>query len=296
MTPVHLLETSDIDLDALAKRSADHKYGHGHALVLAGGPGKTGAARLAARGALRIGAGLVTLGAPPAAYHESAMHLTAIMLRRIADRPGLDAALEDPRLNALCLGPGLGQERARDLVPAALKTARPTVLDADALSAFADTPDTLFDALHDACVLTPHGGEFARLFPDLAEKLSGVPTTGPAYSRVDAARAAARRAGCTLLLKGPDTVIADPGGRCLLNAAVYDRAAPWLATAGAGDVLAGFITGLLARGFPPLKAAGTAAWLHVECARSFGPGLIAEDLPEQLPQVFRDLLNGRCGA
>ena len=295
MTPVHLLETSDIDLDALAKRSADHKYGHGHALVLAGGPGKTGAARLAARGALRIGAGLVTLGAPPAACHESAMHLTAVMLRRIADRAGLDAALEDSRLNALCLGPGLGQERARDLVPAALKAARPTVLDADALSAFVDTPDTLFDALHHACVLTPHGGEFARLFPDLSEKLSGTPTTGPAYSRVDAARAAARRAGCTLLLKGPDTVIADPDGRCLLNAAVYDRAAPWLATAGAGDVLAGFITGLLARGFPPLKAAGTAAWLHVECARSFGPGLIAEDLPEQLPQVFRDLLNDRCG-
>ena len=114
-------------------------------------------------------------------------------------------------------------------------------------------------------------------------------TTGPAYSKVDAAREAAAQAGCVVLLKGPDTVIADPVGACGINAAVYDRAAPWLATAGSGDVLAGFITGLLARGFAPFDAACTAAWLHVECARSFGPGLIAEDLPEELPKVFRRL-------
>ena len=142
--------------------------------------------------------------------------------------------------------------------------------------------------LHDKCVLTPHGGEFARLFPDIAKKLNETPTNGPAYSKVDATREAAKRAGCVVLFKGPDTVIADPDGRCSINSAHYDRAAPWLATAGSGDVLAGFITGLLARGFDPMSAAETAAWLHVECARSFGPGLIAEDLPEELPKVFRD--------
>ena len=114
-------------------------------------------------------------------------------------------------------------------------------------------------------------------------------TKGPAYSKVDATREAAKRAGCTVLFKGPDTVIADQKGRCAINSSAYDRAAPWLATAGAGDVLAGFITGLLARGFDPMQAAETAAWLHTECALSFGPGLIAEDVPEELPKVFRSL-------
>jgi NAD(P)H-hydrate repair Nnr-like enzyme with NAD(P)H-hydrate dehydratase domain len=147
----------------------------------------------------------------------------------------------------------------------------------------------LFGKLHDKCVLTPHGGEFARLFPDIAEKLDAPAITGPAYSKVDANREAAKRAGCVVLFKGPDTAIAAPAGRCSINSAHYERSAPWLATAGSGDVLAGFITGLLARGFSPMHAAETGAWLHVECARKFGPGLIAEDLPEQLPAVFRDL-------
>ncbi len=126
-------------------------------------------------------------------------------------------------------------------------------------------------------------------FPDIAKRLREEPTSGPAYSKVDATREAAKRAGCVVLFKGPDTVIAAPDGACGINSAHYDRAAPWLATAGSGDVLAGFITGLLARGFAPMQAAETAAWLHVECARKFGPGLIAEDLPEMLPEVFRDL-------
>ena len=165
---------------------------------------------------------------------------------------------------------------------------RALVLDADALTILAQNPG-LFAALHENCVLTPHAGEFARLFPDIAAKLAAPATKGPAYSKVDATRAAAARAGCTVLYKGPDTVIADPSGRCAINSAHYERAAPWLATAGSGDVLAGFIAGLLARGFAPMQAAETAAWLHVECARKFGPGLIAEDLPEQLPAVFRDL-------
>jgi hydroxyethylthiazole kinase-like uncharacterized protein yjeF len=165
---------------------------------------------------------------------------------------------------------------------------RAVVLDADALTLLARDAG-LFGMLHDRCVLTPHGGEFARLFPDIAAKLEAVAVTGPAYSKVDATREAAKRAGCVVLFKGADTVIASPDGTCAVNAAVYDRAAPWLATAGSGDVLAGFITGLLARGFAPQQAAETGAWLHVECARSFGPGLIAEDLPEELPAVFRAL-------
>ena len=317
-------------LPGIRKTSGSHKYTHGHALVLSGPPGRGGAARLAARGALRIGAGVVTLGCPPEAIPENAARLDAIMLRPVADSVALAAVLADPRITALCLGPGLGAgEREAGLVAAALgltsdtspptplpggegraasplapplsrrrgdggeastaaSNARPLVLDADALTILSGRPD-LFAALHQNCVLTPHAGEFARLFPDIAARLSEPPTTGPAYSKVDATCEAAARAGCVVLFKGPDTVIADPSGRCVLNSAHYDRAAPWLATAGSGDVLAGFIAGLLARGFNPMAAAETAAWLHVECALSFGPGLIAEDLPEELPKVFRAL-------
>jgi hydroxyethylthiazole kinase-like uncharacterized protein yjeF len=273
------------------KHTYGHKFSHGHALILTGGAGRTGAARLAARGALRIGAGLVTLGVPGSAQMEVACQITALMLRRVDDGEALSEALEDARLNALCLGPGVGVERARELVPVAVRAQRTpyAVLDADVLTAFRDDPKALFEMLHGKCVLTPHGGEFARLFPDIAEKLNAPPTKGPAYSKVDATREAAKRAGCVVLFKGPDTVIAAPDGRCSINSAHYERAAPWLATAGSGDVLAGFITGLLARGFAPMQAAETAAWLHVECARSFGPGLIAEDLPEELPKVFRGL-------
>ncbi|MHA3915764.1 NAD(P)H-hydrate dehydratase [Halovulum sp. GXIMD14793] len=266
-----------------------NKYDHGHALLLSGPATQTGAIRLAARGALRVGAGLVTIGAHPDACAEHAAQLTAIMLRQMVNHDVLAKALEDTRINALCLGPGLGlNAEARQMIRTALASKRATVLDADALTLLAQDDDPFAD-LHKACVLTPHGGEFTRLFPDLAEKLDAPATSGPAYSKVDATHEAAARAGCTVLFKGPDTVIADPSGRAVINSAHYDRAAPWLATAGSGDVLAGFITGLLARGFGPMAAAETAAWLHVECALKFGPGLIAEDLPEQLPAVFRDL-------
>ncbi|MBI1416661.1 MAG: NAD(P)H-hydrate dehydratase [Limimaricola sp.] len=278
------------DLAQLAKAPLAHKYGHGHAVIVSGGVGHGGAARLAARGALRIGAGLVTLCCPAAALAENAAQLTAIMLRKVDDAAGLTRMLEDERINALCLGPGLGIERARALVPVALAAKRATVLDADALTAFAEAPEELLAQLHPDCVLTPHGGEFARLFPDIAARLAAALKRGPIYSKVDAARAAAARAGCVVLLKGPDTVIASPDGQCRISAACFDRAAPWLATAGAGDVLAGFIVGLLARGFDPVSAAETAAVLHVDCARRFGPGLIAEDLPEELPKVLQALL------
>ncbi|WP_333817254.1 NAD(P)H-hydrate epimerase [Tabrizicola sp.] len=297
-------------------KSHGHKYSHGHALILSGPSARGGAARLSARGSLRIGAGVVTVGCPPEAIPENAARLDAVMLRGVADGGALAGVLEDRRINALCVGPGLGVgAREAGLVAVALDVPNPIpgltrdlaqsggqgghggpgsgpgrgiVLDADALTILSQHPD-LFTALHDGCVLTPHAGEFARLFPDIAEKLAEPATKGPAYSKVDAAREAAKRAGCVVLYKGPDTVIADPTGRCAINSAHYDRAAPWLATAGSGDVLAGFITGLLARGFSPFDAACTGAWLHVECALSFGPGLIAEDLPEELPKVFRGL-------
>ncbi len=266
--------------ESLRKPVQAHKYGHGHALILAGGCGRGGAARMAARGALRVGAGLVTLGCPPAALQENAARLDAVMLRAVKDADALAAMLEDARLNALCLGPGLGLgPREGALVAAALDARRGAVLDADALTLLGTDPG-LFARLHDGCVLTPHGGEFARLFGDLADRLD----TG---GRADAVRAAAARAGCTVLLKGPETVLADPSGAAAIHSATGTRAAPWLATAGAGDVLAGLIAGLVARGFAPMRASETAICLHADAARAFGPGLIAEDLPDMLPGVFR---------
>ena len=348
--PASVVKLIQAPLSWLGK-SQGHKFSYGHAVVISGPAGACGAARMTSRAALRVGAGLVTLACPPEAMAENAARLDAVMLRALAGEEALTALLSDPRINALCLGPGLGLEaRAAGLVRvvleatrgapratgAALEASRPgedakqkpgaaerlgqeaetgatgstperrdesrptpepvgrgsprraLVLDADALTLISRDPD-LFALLHEDCVLTPHGGEFARLFPDLAARMTEPATKGPAYSKVDATRAAATRAGCTVLYKGPDTVIASPGGTCAINAAAYDRAAPWLATAGSGDVLAGLITGLLARGFPPQSAAETGAWLHVEAARRFGPGLIAEDLPEMIPKVFRDL-------
>ena len=259
-----------------------HKYNHGHALILSGGAGQTGAARLAARAALRIGAGVVTLGVPPSAQLEVAMQITAVMLSRVKDAAALETLLQDQRINALCLGPGLGlSDEKQGLIEVALKSGRACVLDADALTLIARVP-ALFALLHAACVLTPHGGEFARLFP----KIAGAEGQNDIKSKAEATRRAASDTGCTILLKGADTFIADQTGLVMHHHASGNRAAPWLATAGAGDVLAGLITGLLARGIVPLKAAANAAWLHVESARHVGPGLIAEDLSEALPFVL----------
>ena len=274
-----------------------HKFTHGHALVLGGGPGRGGAARLAARAALRVGAGLVTLLCPPEALAENAARLDAVMLRPLPDAQALHDMLSDRRIGALCLGPALGLgAREAGILAAALDTRAegaplPVVIDADALTILAGRPD-LCARLHPRAVLSPHGGEFARLCPDIARALAEPARTGPAMSRLDAARRAAERLGAVVLLKGPDSVIAAPDGRSAIHAAAYDRAAPWLATAGAGDVLAGLICGLLARGFDPFEAACAAAWLHVEAARRFGPGLIAEDLPDALPGVLGTLIAG----
>jgi hydroxyethylthiazole kinase-like uncharacterized protein yjeF len=258
-------------------RAEGHKYDRGHCVVVCGPSHATGAARLAARGALRVGAGLVSVASPPDAVAINAAHLTAIMLKPFEGADGLAHLLDDKRLNAVVIGPGLGVGgETRELVMAVLQSGAAVVLDADALTSFRDDPDALFARLHDRCVLTPHDGEFERLFPGLLDE---------AASKVDAVRTAAARAGCTVLLKGGDTVIANSSGKAAINA----NAPPTLATAGAGDVLAGFIAGLLAQKMTAFDAAACGVWLHGAAAGAFGPGLIAEDLPEMLPEVLSEL-------
>ncbi|WP_306261178.1 NAD(P)H-hydrate dehydratase [Pararhizobium sp. IMCC21322] len=289
--PDHPINTGGIPA-GLNKPNLAHKYQHGHAVVCAGGSGHGGAGRLAARAALRVGAGAVTLTCPSAALMENAAQLNAIMLTPIATVAELETLLTDTRKNSLCLGPGMGRgQNTRSLVCAALKSQRPIVLDADALTSFEEDPSSLFARLHENAVLTPHSGEFARLFPDLVrvEEAAGTDTNGSGLSGIEKARQAAKMADCCILLKGAVTIIAAPDGRTELSAALGQRQVPWLATAGAGDVLAGFITGLMARGFDPFEAARAGTWLHVECARMFGPGLIAEDLPDMLPRVLQQI-------
>ena len=254
-----------------------HKYARGHCLVVSGPAHATGAARLAARGALRIGAGLVSVAAEKDAVAVNAAHLTAIMVKPFEGAGGLAALLDDRRLNVVAIGPGLGTgAQSRALVEAALASGASAVLDADALTSFKDDPRSLFSRIKHAAVMTPHDGEFERLFPGLLQS---------AASKVEATRAAAARSGAVVLLKGADTVIAEPGGRAIVNA----NAPPSLATAGAGDVLTGFIGGLLAQGMAAFEAAAAACWLHGDAASRFGPGLIAEDLPEILPETLSNL-------
>ncbi|MCY4304086.1 MAG: NAD(P)H-hydrate dehydratase [Aestuariivita sp.] len=276
-------------LDKFNPCNVRHKYQHGHAIVVAGPLKSSGAVRLAARGALRVGAGLVSVVCDNATLFAHALHLNAIMTKVANNDDDFETLLEDQRMNAICLGPGLGIQKAQNWVPVALKSHRAVVLDADALTAFSKNPSELFDMLHDRCILTPHEGEFKRLFPDIANKLILAIEQGPVFSKRDAVIEAAARANCTILLKGADTVIGHSDGRTVINSASYDPAAHWLATAGSGDVLSGFIVGLLARGFTPMDAARISAWLHVECACLFGPGLIAEDIPEQIPKILSTL-------
>jgi NAD(P)H-hydrate epimerase len=247
-----------------------HKYDRGHVLVV-GGDAMTGAARLAARAARRAGAGLVTITAPEIAvpiYRSGDPGTIVVPLDPVG------SLLADRRRNAVLLGPGGGvgeQLAARVLV--ALSSDKACVLDADALTSFAAAPERLFAALDDRTVLTPHDGEFRRLFGEMPG------------SRLERAREAARRAGAVVLLKGPDTVVAHPDGRAAINT----NAPPWLATAGAGDVLAGLIVGLLGQRMPAFEAACAGVWLHGACAASLGRGLIAEDIADALPGVLREL-------
>ncbi|WOF73669.1 NAD(P)H-hydrate dehydratase [Parvibaculaceae bacterium PLY_AMNH_Bact1] len=255
-----------------------HKYSRGHAVSVSGGASTTGAARLGARAALRIGAGLVTVASPPSALQVNAMQLTAIMLQRFEGAEGLTDMLDDKRKNAILIGPGNGVGAdTRENVQAALTSGAATVLDADALTSFEAIPRDLFVAIENyfagPVVLTPHEGEFKRLFPDLEG------------SKLERASAAAKVAHAVIVLKGPDTVIASPDGRTVINS----NAGPELGTAGSGDVLAGMITGLLAQGMPEFEAAAAAVWLHGEAGRRVGRGLIAEDLPEQLPTLLQEL-------
>lgn len=247
-----------------------HKFSRGHLAVFSGPAEATGAARLSAKAGLRLGAGLVTLLSPPGSVSTNAAQLTAVMLRTVDDDGALEALLADRRLSAFVLGPGFGiGERARRFALALSE--RALVLDADGISSFRDDPVPLFDAFAGGdprLVLTPHEGEFGRLFPDLAQE--------PQRGKLDLARAAARRAHAVVVYKGADTVIAAPDGRCLINA----NAPPWLATAGSGDVLAGIIGGFLAQGVPAFEAAAAGVWLHGETANGLGPGLTAETLAD----------------
>ncbi len=263
-------------------RTDGHKYHRGHAVVVCGPPGMTGASRLAARSALRVGAGLVTISGPPSSLAVNAGHSTAIMTNSFDNTAQLIDFVSDNRRNAVLLGPGNGVTgETRDNVLAVLSLEKATVLDADALSVFADAPAALFEAVRGATVLTPHDGEFRRVFPELADS----------PDRLAKARSAARDSGAVVVLKGPDTVVAAPDGRGTVNA----NAPAELATAGTGDVLAGLITGLLAQGMPAFEAACAGVWIHGEAARLFGPGLISEDLPDRLPPVLRKLKQGVVG-
>ncbi|HEX8166085.1 MAG TPA: NAD(P)H-hydrate dehydratase [Beijerinckiaceae bacterium] len=269
--------------DAFPRPSLDtHKYRRGHALVLSGAATRTGAARLAAAGALRAGAGLVTLASPADALAENAAHLTAVMLRRCDGAAGLRELLGDPRFNAVALGPGLGVgPETREMVAAVLAADRATVADADALTSFegaAGALARLAEGRSRAPVLTPHEGEFARLFSSEPEILQG-------ESKLDRARRAAALVHAVVVLKGPDTVIAAPDGRAAING----NGSPYLATAGSGDVLVGIVAGLLAQGMAPFEAACAGVWLHAEAGRRFGPGLISEDIPGLVPGVLREL-------
>jgi NAD(P)H-hydrate epimerase len=253
-------------------RPGDHKYSRGHVIVV-GGAQMTGAARLAARAAMRAGAGMVTIASPPEAVPIYAAAMPGVLNAPVARRADFVHLLDDARKRAVLVGPGNGvSDATRAHALAALATRRPVVIDADALTVFEGAGDLLGSAIRGPCVLTPHEGEFARLFDTEGDKLMR-------------ARRAAAETGAVVLLKGADTVVAAPDG----TAVIGTNAPPELATAGAGDVLAGFVLGLLGQGMPAFAAAAAAVWLHGAAAASFGPGLIAEDLPDLLPRVLAEL-------
>jgi hydroxyethylthiazole kinase-like uncharacterized protein yjeF len=263
-----------------------HKYRRGHVGVFSGGPASTGAARMAAMGAARVGAGAVTLLSPANAIEVNAAHLTSTILRKTESLDDVMDFVTDREPQALVFGPGLGFHAkvgrfAIEMIEALVNADLLIVFDADAITGFAAQPDAFVAALGRSrgihAFLTPHEGEFARLFPDIA--------ADRALSKLQKARMVAKRSGCTVVYKGPDTVIASPDGRAAINT----NGTPLLATAGSGDVLAGFIAGLAAQGMPAFEAACAAVWMHAEAARAFGPGLIAEDLPQSVVPILRNI-------
>ncbi|MES2208060.1 MAG: NAD(P)H-hydrate dehydratase [Pseudomonadota bacterium] len=252
-----------------------NKYSRGHAFIYGGYP-LTGAARLAAFAAARAGAGLTTVAVPLIAYPIYAAALTSIMVLPLSKPEDLEARLTDPRISALLIGPGAGiNQETRAYVHSMLDTKRAVVLDADALTMFQNDPSSLTQAIKGPCVLTPHEGEFRRLFNDIHADDDKLTRT----------RLAATRSRAIIVLKGCDTVITSPNGQSVINS----NAPPTLATAGAGDVLSGIIVGLLAQGMDPFLASLAGVWLHGAAATEFGPGLIADDLPNLLPKVLRHL-------
>ncbi len=287
-----------------------HKYSRGHALVVSGPAHQTGAARLAARGALRGGAGLVTIAAQGDAVAVNAAHLTAIMLAPYAGAEGLAGLLDDKRKTVAVIGPGAGAgEETRRSVEALLthRNAPAVVLDADALTSFGGRFEQLANVIKASvrpAILTPHEGEFSNLFKDQElvfdsdsqleqaglRPVESVSEVAP-LARIIRARASARLSGAVICLKGPDTIVAMPHGR----ASIMAEAPAWLATAGSGDVLAGIIAGLLAQQMPVFEACSAAVWMHARAARMFGPGLIAEDIPEKLPAVWAELSGSLSG-
>ncbi len=273
-------------------RPADdtYKYARGHVGVFSGGQAATGAARLSAMAAARAGAGAVTMLSPADALPANAAHLTSIILRKADTLEDVEAFLAERKPAALVFGPGLGTgekfgEFALKLITASAGLVRHIVFDADAFTLFSSQRDAFFLTSRTAgapgLVLTPHEGEFRRLFPDIA--------SDDRLTKVDKARRAAEQAHATVVLKGPDTVIAAMDGRAAINS----NGTPWLATAGSGDVLSGIIAGLLAQGMAPFEAACASVWLHAEAGSRFGPGLIADDLPGLIPPLLRDLLSAR---
>jgi hydroxyethylthiazole kinase-like uncharacterized protein yjeF len=282
--PVNFANSPPLWIQGFPQPKAEgHKYARGHVVAVSGTASTTGAARLAARGALRAGAGLVTVASPPDALAVNAAASLSVMVRSVDGPTELTAFLADKRRNAVVIGPGGGVGSAmRAQVGAVLASEAAAVLDADSLTSFADDPALLANAIRKhsgkGVVLTPHEGEYDRLFSHLIKISKG-------NSKLERARLASDAIGAVLVLKGADTVVAAPDGR----AAIAENAPPTLATAGTGDVLAGFVAGLLAQGTAPFEAASAAVWLHGEAAREFGPGLIAEDLPEMLPRVYRRL-------
>jgi NAD(P)H-hydrate epimerase len=249
-----------------------YKYTRGEVLIL-GGAAVTGASRMTTQAASRAGAGMVTLAAPAEVWTVYATSLTNAIVRSFEGLDGWMDLLADKRRNTVAIGPGAGVGAStREYVLAALATRRATVLDADALTSFAEAPEDLFRAIAGPCVMTPHAGEFTRLFHFEGDKL-------------ERTRAAARQSGAVVLLKGPDTVIASPDGRAIINS----NAPAQLATGGSGDVLTGFVAALLAQGMAPFEAAAAAVWLHGAAAAEFGVGLVAEDLPGILPRVLQKL-------
>ena len=262
-----------------------HKYARGHAVAFSGGAGKTGAARLSAMAAARAGAGAVTVLSPTGAMGENAAHLTSIMLAEAPGPDDISSFVSERKAAACIIGPGYGpdaKEPVLALIAAAAKSEllHGGVLDADAITAFKPDPPELFAAtavMPGTFVLTPHEGEFGRLFPDLAED-AGI-------SKLEKARRAAERSHCVVVYKGSDTVVAAPDGLAVIN----PNGTPLLATAGSGDVLAGLIGGLIAQGMAAFDAACAGVWMHAQAARLFGSGLIAEDLPGMIPQVLAEL-------